>query len=282
VAAAGGDQVTAARRARLHWPPIIEAARHFVVAQPVPPDLRDVHYYLAGRQLVPNRRQSYSYLSELTAPMRRVGTFPDLSEDVRRIARPLQWDDPEHAREWLREHYRIDRTIGQPVTLYLVVEKNGMVPRLRYWFGELGLPVVGLRGISSATLETKVNADIARHGRPAVALFLLDFDPTGVFIDEDFARHTTFAKFIRLGVNEDQVERYGLLESITPQTAKDTRTPAFVRRFGRVRQVELNAMPFDLIERLYRDAITEFWDPDAYRAALEREATERGELEGRR
>jgi hypothetical protein len=211
--------------------------------------------------------------------MRRAGSFPDLSEDVRRIDRPLHWADPDAARVWLREHYRIDRTIGQPVTLYLVVEKNGMVPRLRYWFDELGLPVVGLRGISSATLEKKVNADMARYQRQAVALGLLDFDPTGVFIDTDFARHTSFAKFLRLGVNEDQVERYGLLESITPQTEKDSRTPAFVRRFGRVRQVEMNAMPFDLIERLYRDAIAEFWDESAYRAALEREPAERGDLE---
>jgi hypothetical protein len=270
---------------RLHWSPVIEAARRFVLAQPVPPDLRDVHYHLAGRQLVPNRRQSYSYLSELTAPMRRAGTFPELSEDLsRRIDRPLQWDDPEHAREWLREHYRIDRTIGQEVSLYLVVEKNGMVPRLRYWFDDLSIPVVGLKGISSATLETKVNGDIARQQRPAVALYFGDFDPTGVFIDQDFERHTSFAKFIRLGVNSgdlgpvDQVERFGLLESITPQTEKDTRTPAFIRRFGRVRQVEMNAMPFDLIERLYREAVAQWWNPDAYQAAREREDAERDDL----
>jgi hypothetical protein len=281
------------RRARLHWPPIIEAAREFVLAQSVPPDLRDVHYHLATRRLVPNRNQSYKYLSEVTAPMRRAGTFPDVSEDVRRIDRPPHWADPDHASAWLAEHYRIDRTIGQPVTLYLVVEKNGMVPRLRSWFDDLSLPVVGLRGISSATLETKVNADLARYDRPAVGLGFFDFDPTGVFIGEDFERHTSFAKFIRLGVNAgdlgpvDQAapagftyhgQHYRLLESITPQTDKDTRTPAFIRRFGHVRQVEMNAMPFDLIKRLYREAVGQWWDPDAYRAALAREEQERDQL----
>jgi hypothetical protein len=100
-----------------------------------------------------------------------------------------------------------------------------------------------------------------------------------VFIDQDFQRHTSFTKFIRLGVNEDQVERYGLLESITPQTDKDSRTPAFIRRFGRVRQVEMNAMPFELIERLYREAVEQWWDPDAFQAALDREQEQRGELE---
>jgi hypothetical protein len=259
---------------RLDWPPIIEQARAFMLAQPVPPDLRDTHYHLAGRQLVPNNRNAYKRLSEITAPLRRDGRFPDFAEDVRWIDRPLQFDDPDEALAWLREHYRIDRTIGQDVSLFLVVEKNGMVPRLRYWFDDLSIPVVGLRGISSATLENKVNRDIARQGRPAVALYFGDFDPTGVFIPEDFARHTHFAKVIRLGVNDDQVEQYGLLESITPQTEKDSRTPAFIRRYGRVRQVEMNAMPFDLIERLYRDAIAEFWDESAFQAALDPEAAD--------
>jgi hypothetical protein len=263
---------------RLNWPPIIEQARQFVQAQPIPPDLRDTHYHLAGRQLVPNNRSAYKRLSEITAPLRRVGAFPDFAEDVRWIDRPLQFQDPGEARAWLRENYRIDRTIGQDMSLFLVVEKNGMVPRLRYWFDELALPVVGLRGISSATLENKVNHDIASYGRPAVALYFGDFDPTGVFIPEDFARHTHFDKLIRLGVNEDQVEQYGLLESITPQTDKDSRTPAFVGRYGRVRQVEMNAMDFDTVRALYQAAIDQFWNPDAYQAALEREAEQLGAL----
>jgi hypothetical protein len=263
---------------RLSWPPIIEQARAFVHAQPVPPDLRDTHYHLAGRQLVPNSLSSYNSLSRLTAPLRRAGTFPDFAEDVRWIDRPQQWSDPDQAREWLSSNYRTDRTIGQDMSLYLVVEKNGMVPRLRYWFDDLSLPVVGLRGISSATLENKVNRDIARYDRPAICLYFGDFDPTGIFIPEDFALHTTFTKVIRLGVNENQVSRHHLLESITPHAKKDPRRNAFVRRFGSLRQVEMNAMPFDLIERRYRQAINQFWDEDAYQAARDREAEERGHL----
>jgi hypothetical protein len=263
---------------QLRWPPIIEQARRFVEAQPVPPDLRDTHYHLAGRQLVPNNRNAYKRLSEITAPLRREGAFPDFAEDVRWIDRPFQFDDPDEALQWLRENYRIDHTIGQDVSVYLVVEKNGMVPRLRYWFDQLALPMVGLRGISSATLENKVNRDIARQGRSAVALYFGDFDPTGVFIPEDFAKHTRFDKLLRLGVNEDQVDAYGLLESITPQTDKDSRTPAFVRKYGRVRQVEMNAMDFDTVRSLYQQAIDLFWNPDAYQAALDREAEEREQL----
>jgi hypothetical protein len=267
---------------RTTWAPVIEAARQFVEAQPIPPDLRDVHYHLAGRQLVPNTANAYKYLSELTAPMRRAGTFPDVSEDLsRRIDRPLQFEDTDAAREWFREQYRIDRTTGQPVSLFLVVEKIGMVDRLRYWFDDKGLPVMGLKGFAPATLEEKVNDDIASYNRPAVALYFGDFDPSGVVIPEDFKRYTYFKEFLRLGVNEDQVERYSLLESITPQTDKDPRTAAFIRRFGRVRQVEMNAMPFELIRQLYTDAIADYWDDAAFQAALAREQKEREELRQR-
>jgi hypothetical protein len=254
---------------RTNWAPVIEIAREFVLAQPVPPDLRDTHYHLAGRRLVPNNRNAYARLSELTAPMRRAGTFPNFAEDARRIDRPLQFTNPDLGMAWLAENFKLDRTLGQPWSVYLVVEKNGYVPRLRHWFDDLGLPIVGLRGISSATLEVKVNRDIARNKRPAVALYFGDFDPTGVFIPEDFEFHTTFNKVIRLGVNEEQVDQYGLLESITPQTEKDTRTPEFVRRFGRVRQVEMNAMPFDLVKQLYLEAIGQFWDKATYREVLD-------------
>lgn len=271
------------------WAPVIETAREFVLAQPIPPDLRDTHYHLAGRQLVSNTVRAYKTLSELTAPMRRKGTFPDFHEDVRRIARPFQFDGADDCAQWSVDNFRIDHTIGQDVSIHLVVEKNGMVPRLRHWFDHYALPVTGLRGFASATIEKKINRDIAHYDRPAICLYMGDFDPSGILIPDDFALHTHFAKVVRLGVNEDQVERHGLLESIAPQSLakkadgswKDSRVPEFVRRFGRVRQVEMNAMPFDLVRELYTDAIAEFWDTSRYEATLAREREEREDLAAR-
>jgi hypothetical protein len=116
------------------------------------------------------------------------------AEDVRRIAAPLEFDDaePDDAFHWLIENARVDRTREQPVTLVLLVEKNGYVARLRSWFEDEGLRVVGLRGVASATIEKKVNRLIARYDRPAVGIYMGDFDPTGVFIPRDFERHTDF------------------------------------------------------------------------------------------
>lgn len=65
-----------------------------------------------------------------------------------------------------------------------------------------------------------------------------------------------------------------------PQPGKETdsRARRFVARHGKLVQVELDALPPDVPRTLYTDAIAAFWNDDAYRQALAREATERRSL----
>jgi hypothetical protein len=41
-------------------------------------------------------------------------------------------------------------------------------------------------------------------------------------------------------------------------------------------QVELEALPPDVLRELYADALADYWDEDAFRAVVEVEARERG------
>ena len=81
----------------------------------------------------------------------------------------------------------------------------------------------------------------------------------------------------RVALTSEQVERYAL----PPQPGKDTdsRAAGFIARHGRLVQVELDALPPDVLRALYADAIAEFWNDDAHEAALEREAAERRTLQ---
>jgi hypothetical protein len=163
------------------------------------------------------------------------------------------------------------------VSLYLGVEKDGMVTQLEAWFGDLGLPILALGGYSSQTFTRQVRLDARRQGRPAVLLYGGDFDPSGEDIDRDFiARTGCFCDVVRVALTSDQVAEHRLPPQ--PGKATDSRANGFVARHGRLVQVELDALPPEVLRALYQNAIDGFMDVSTYDAVVEREDRERGHL----
>jgi hypothetical protein len=234
-------------------------------------------YRLVAAQLLPNTTNAYKSLSRYTARARRAGDFPTLMDRGRTIHRYQTFTSPATALDWLQAIYRRDRTDGQPYSLYLGVEKAGIVEQLQAWFGDLGVPVIALGGYDSQSHIDKVVADVAGTKRPAVLLYAGDHDPSGEDIDRDFiARTDCWTEVRRVALTAAQVAQYAL----PPQPGKDTdsRAAAFVARHGRLVQVELDALPPDVLRGLYQEAIDTFWIDDAYQQTLVREARERRSL----
>jgi len=178
----------------------------------------------------------------------------------------------------LTDQYRRDRTEGQDTSVFLGVEKAGMVAQLDDWFAALGLPILALSGYASQTLVDTVRSDVDEQGRPAVLLYAGDFDPSGEDIDRDFvARTDCWAKVVRIALDSGQVDEYGLPPA--PGKAADSRSGAFVRRHGRLVQVELDAVPPETLRALYERAIADWWDVSAHQRIVAAEADERRILE---
>jgi hypothetical protein len=263
---------------RLKWPPIIEQAAEIVHSYDTGVTLRQLFYRLVSAQVIPNREGTYKSLSAKTAAARRDGWFPDLIDQGRTIHRELTFTDPDDARGWLAGVYRRDRTEGQPWSVYLGVEKAGMVEQLQAWFGDLGVPILALGGYSSQSYVNEVVADVAAAGRPAVLLYAGDHDPSGEDIDRDFTtRADCFAKVVRVALSAEQVSSYRLPPN--PGKATDSRAAGFIARHGALVQVELDALDPDDLRRLYQAAISEFWDMSVYDAAM---AQEQGDIEALR
>jgi hypothetical protein len=268
---------------RLHWPPIIGHAAELVAAsndQGHRVTLRQLFYRLVASSTLPNTLNAYNRLGRLTAQARRAGTFPRLHDQGRAIHRPPTWDGPDHARRWLQDAYRRDRTEGQPCVLYLGVEKATQLDLLLDISDDLGLPALALRGYAGQELVTDTADDIKvskRNGQQAVLLYAGDFDPSGEDIPADFIRRVGgFDVVERVALDAGQVRAYDL----PPQLGKatDPRASAFEARHGRLVQVELEALAPGQLVDLYRRAIARYWDEDAFRAALGREAIERAML----
>lgn len=283
--------------ARIDWGLVLEEARTIVRSYSTGVTLRQLFYRLVAGQLIPNTAAAYKTLSSKTAEQRRHGAFPDLIDRGRQIHRPYYVDSPVDAISDALRYYRLDRTLGQDVSIYLGVEKAGLVMQLESWFRNLGIPILALGGYSSQTYVKEVVRDVEstphpdggrlieeiedhrnyRMGRPAVLLYAGDFDPSGEDIDRDFvARTRCWDKVVRVALTPAQVAEYDLPPAMGKVT--DSRAARFVERHGELVQVELDALPPDVLQELYQTAIDEFWDESAYEAVCERETADRDRL----
>jgi hypothetical protein len=262
---------------RIDWGHVLIRAAEVVEGYDTPVTLRQVFYRLVADGTLPNTTGAYKRLSARTAEARREGRFPDLADRTRSIVRPLSFGGAVEARRWLADVYRRDRTEGQAVSVYLGVEKHGLVAQIESWFGDLGVPVVALGGYSSQSFVDEVRADVEAQGRPAVLVYAGDFDPSGEDIDRDFVERTgCFDKVVRVALTAAQVTALDLPPAMGKAT--DSRASAFVARHGRLVQVELDALPPDVLRELYRDALDPLWDMSLYRRVVEIEAGERESL----
>lgn len=263
--------------ARLDWQYILERAKQIVQSYDTGVTLRQLFYRLVAAEIIPNTQTAYKTLSAKTAAARREGWFPDLIDRTRSIHRYRTFSDPQEARDWLARIYRRDRTEGQEWSVYLGVEKSGIVEQLLAWFGDLGIPILALGGYASQSYVDQVAEDVEEQGRPAVLIYAGDHDPSGEDIDRDFLeRARCFEEIRRVALNAEQVEEYDL----PPQPGKETdsRAARFVEKHGELVQVELDALPPDVLRDLYRDAILDYWDEDTLQAVLAQEADERASL----
>jgi hypothetical protein len=267
---------------RRNWDPIIDEARRIVAGYPYQITLRQLHYRLVSTPGLGYRNVEgdYNYLSEKTAELRRLMSFPDLRDDTRRIEQAPFWASPATALKDLAEQYRRDRTEGQPNQVYLAGEKATLLAQLEDWFDQLGLPILLLRGHTSQTFAGKVIDAVEADERPAVLIYAGDLDPSGDDILRDFVERTdVWDEVERIAVTEQLVNDLGL--PMNAGKPADSRAKRFLTEhpgLGLV-QVELEAVPPGDLRRLYSEAIERWHFLDPYEQVIAAEQAERQRLE---
>jgi hypothetical protein len=278
----------------LKWGPILRRAAKLVTEHGSAVTLRQLFYLLVSESFIPNSESAYKTLSKQTAQYRREGIFPALIDSTRKIHLPVTFDGPAEAYEYLAAIYMRDRTEGQEYDLWLGAEKSTMLVQLQQWFGDMGVPIVPLRGYSSETLESEVIDEIQslhREGRPSVLIYAGDFDASGMDISRNFkSRVGVFAGVERICVNLDDIDTYAL--TVQRGKPKDSRALAFVQRYGLrelfgdrftysgypeldgLIQVEVEALPPEDLRDLYAEAIARYWDTSTFDKVMAQETRE--------
>jgi hypothetical protein len=256
--------------ARLDWVLILAQAAIIAASYTTTVTLRQLHYRLVAAAIggYENTETRYKALSSRTSEARRNGTFPALSDTTRGITRPRTFGSPAEAIEWVRDIYRRDRTEEQIFQIWVLYEKATLTAQVRAWTVDYGIPIAALRGYSSESLEREIWEAMAEDGRPAVVFYLGDLDPEGEDIERNFRGQAarlgvTFKHWERLAVLPRQVppksQQYpdGLGLQVNPGKSTSSRAPGFVRKYGRLFQIEVEAIDPGVLETLVTDAITD-------------------------
>ncbi|MFC9484606.1 hypothetical protein ACFTZM_00815 [Streptomyces hydrogenans] len=268
---------------RIKWPVIIERARDIVEGYDDGVTVRQVMYRLVAAGLVPNTAPTYRRLSAQLAQARRDGRFPELIDTVREVHVPPCWPDAAAFREEMAGWFRLDRTRGQQWAVYVVAEKDTLRQLLTRWLAEYGIPVLVVRGFGSQSYADVVRERVRADPRPAVLLYLGDFDASGTDIERDWVERTgCWERVERVLLTHDQVRAYGL----PPAEGKksDPRWPAFARQYGfdagRPVQWEVEALEPGELKRLVLEAVAAYTDREVLAGVVAEEERQRRLLAG--
>jgi hypothetical protein len=129
----------------------------------------------------------------------------------------------------------------------------------------------------------RANAAIAQ-GQQVVLLYFGDFDPSGLAAG-DATQQTLRERhglrnlnFVRVALNQYQIEELQLVHSFKAVKQKDTRTNRFIERFGEYGACELDAIHPRLLREMTIEAIENYLDMDLFDQQREIEVTERQKM----
>ncbi len=186
-------------------------------------------------------------------------------DETRSLERVSTWDNPEEYARCVARSYRRDYWNQQPIRVEVWSEKGTVRGVLQPVLDEYAVGFRVMHGFSGATTIYGVSQD--DDGRDVVALYVGDYDPSGMFMsEEDLPKrldkydgdHITVQ---RIALTLDHVS--GLPSFPASDKRKDPRFKWFTANYGD-RCWELDAMdPGDLRDYV-EDAVLELIEPEAW------------------
>ena len=247
-----------------------------------PQSVRHVFYRMTDPRLVepvPKSQKGYEKVQRRCLALRRDGSIPyaQISDATRRGFHVHTFDGASDFIDRFAGLYRATLwTDAQPL-IEVWCESRSIAGILQAECQRLAVSLYPTGGFSSATLCYEAAEHIDDRGcEAAVVLYVGDYDPAGLLIDQsiesELRKHlATPLTFRRLAVNEEQIEPYDLPSK--PRKTTDR------RRLDVSVTVEAEAMPAATLRRIVREGVESYLPPNALKVA---QAAEQSEREGLR
>ncbi len=262
---------------------LIEAAYDFL-AEANPTTVRGVAYYLFTQGIIKSMsRNETARVSRLLTDAREEGVIPWewIVDETRQLERMPSWSNPREFVETVRRSYRRDFWAHQPHNVEIWSEKGTVRGVLSPVLDDYGVGFRVMHGFSGATT---VN-DIATTGdRPLIALYVGDWDPSGLCMSE----RDLPARLERYGGDHVLLVRVALVEtdvvagdlpSFPAETKRrDPRYRWFTENYG-TKCWELDAMHPNTLRERVREEIDGLIEPEAWARCARNQEAEQASLQ---
>ncbi|MCF8005051.1 MAG: hypothetical protein K9L32_12795 [Chromatiaceae bacterium] len=260
-----------------------------VLRQDHPQSVRHVFYRMTDPRLlepVEKSEKGYRTVQGRIVELRRAGRlrYDWITDATRRGYHVATYTDSADFIRHMAGHYRADLWRGTDVYLEVWCESRSIAGVIESDCRELAVSLYPAGGFSSLSLAYQSAEHIAAHAqRPdgtskrVVILYIGDYDPAGVLIDQSIEREIRQhlgddldLTFARIAIQEAQIERYDL--PTKPRKSGD-------RRAQHIREtVEAEAMPAYQLRELLRANIETHLPEHALAVAHVAEQSERDGL----
>jgi hypothetical protein len=229
---------------------------------------RGIGYKLFTAGLIPSMaRSEMQRVYRLLREAREDGTIPWtwIVDETRELERCSAWDDPTQYARVVAQSYRRDFWNQQPLRCEVWSEKGTIRGVLAPILDEYAVGFRVMHGFGSATSIYGISQD--DDGRPLVALYIGDRDPSGMYMSE----HDLPDRLDKYDGHHVEIDRIALTREQTlnlpsfpaSDKKKDARYPWFVRNFGD-RCWELDALDPNDLRALVEEAIKAQIEPTAW------------------
>lgn len=234
-----------------------------------PLTLRQIFYRLVAALVLPNTQGAYSNLSKHLVNARRAGIVDEdrIIDRVRSTLRVACWEDLASFMRTVRRSYRREKWSGQETHVEVWCEKDAVAGVLEPITEAYEVTLYPCRGYNSYSALLDAGRRLSAAGKPAVILYLGDFDPSGQDMPRDIRDRLSRDFGVQhcdvnvIALTSDQIEEHEL----PPMAAKrsDSRAAAFIAEHGNI-SVELDALPPDILRDLVDTNLAQFCDAQEF------------------
>ena len=259
--------------------------------QDIVPTLRTMFYSLVSLQVISNTHYQYQYLSKFTANARMKGELPIncFADQSRSIIQDFN-DQFVDARDYVDKiltyleefpvTYKsmVPKWHNQPNYVEVWIEKDALTSTFKSILKEKDVRIVPNKGFSSISFihenieRLKSNA---QKGKKIHVRYFGDLDPSGEYIEKAINDKLDIFRikvdFKRIAVTEDQMRKFRLPENPNPEIIRklnrDPRKDIFIRKHGRLFQIELDALQAyapEEFKTMIKSSIDNLFDQDIY------------------